>query len=1139
MRHSKNQWWINVSLWSILLLCLAFLFLHVFSFTRVSQKLMSHRVQSSIARSDDALHASMNDFLDSFPLDSVDVSRFYHQFQSSDPSSVLFFKDDSLVFWNSNLLEPRLVRKRVPVGCDTLVHFVCGDFLFSSASTEHGFVYFYRLLNTTYPFENEFFVNKFQDFFFKQYFSFSPTSHPNAFPVYSNSGKILAYCQIDKTSSFGFSHPALLVVSLMIVVLCVFLLAFRKIRLKNRGFLTSSGGLALVPCGALLLFFSAVVLGFRRLFHYGFSKDFFIPSTLSVDWVLFWFFVAFLLMVTSLLLLRSLFIRCFPRRTPVFLPLALYVLCLGVISWMLHLHWVIFLLGVLILVLFLVFSHYGLLKGFLFMMAQLLLWGVLLTDLYDQEYTSFENQKIKTLAKSLADERDPDFEQSYHHFITEIQHDTSFFAAVLSDDIMDEVAEDYMRNFLFDSVMNNYNVKLTLCVPGAELEVQPEGVITDCMGYFQDKFSENHGIDLGDGLSFLDYHSLDPSYLSMISILINDTVTDMSLFIEFTKPVAPQGFGLPGLLQHGSQHSLLNSSVACYQDSLLVYKYGSYVYPNYLSDYKYAVNDFSYGRKMKHYAYQDNPSKLVAITLDRRGWMEVTTPFVFFFFFLLVLFLLLYMVGGLQRNRFVTSTLSSKYQGLVLLALGLSFFIVGPVSVIYMHRLYTQKANDYHFERTRSLLQDISTEVDFSFMKHQGFNYELDRILKHYSETFYTDINIYGLNGRLLATTSPELQDLHLQASLMNAEAFHNMRGERSLYYIHNEQLGKAEYPSAYIAIQDDEGKTLAYLNTPYFSSRSGLRKEIVSFVLTYINIILLIILLFLPVVLIITRKVTYPLVQLQAKMRKIDINKSNELLEWNSKDEIGVLVNQYNQLVIELEKSAAELRRTTTESAWRGVARQVAHEIKNSLTPMRLSVQMLQRSVEKQEDDEVKRRVLRTSNTLIEQIDALSDIASSFSSYAKLPENHPQPFDLAELVGNVVHLYDHVENIVFNYDYDEKVDFTYNGDKTNLNSAISNIVKNATQAIGSMPDGRIDVRLSVVTGQYRISIRDNGKGIKEEDKKMIFLPNFTTKSGGSGVGLSLTYNIILSAGGQISFESEEGKGAEFIIELPQTNSIT
>ena len=282
------------------------------------------------------------------------------------------------------------------------------------------------------------------------------------------------------------------------------------------------------------------------------------------------------------------------------------------------------------------------------------------------------------------------------------------------------------------------------------------------------------------------------------------------------------------------------------------------------------------------------------------------------------------------------------------------------------------------------------------------------------------------------------------------------------------------------------------------------------------------------------TQRLTKPLALIQDNLGRLKIDQKNEPIEWASNDEIGALVKQYNQLIVELEKSAAELRRTAAESAWRGVARQVAHEIHNSLTPMRLSVQMLQRSAE-QQDNPVAERIQRTSSTLLEQIDALSDIASSFSQYAKLPVNNPQPLDLAELVGNLVNLYDNADNIEFKYEFDPAKDHTFNGDKTNLNSAIGNIIKNATQAIGTKPDGRVEVKLKSTENSYVISVKDNGKGIKEEDKKMIFVPNFTTKTGGSGVGLSLTYNIIQSAGGTITFDSREGNGAEFVITLPRT----
>ena len=449
-----------------------------------------------------------------------------------------------------------------------------------------------------------------------------------------------------------------------------------------------------------------------------------------------------------------------------------------------------------------------------------------------------------------------------------------------------------------------------------------------------------------------------------------------------------------------------------------------------------------------------------------------------------------------------------------------------------MRSLYNQNTTDNQFETTRTLSLEMRNDLDFATLMRTTSKDTWTDILQHYANTFFTDLNLYQLDGQLLATTRPEITELNLQAPVMNAEAFHSLNRNKDLYFTHKEHLGKGIYESAYIPLTDANGNTLAYLNTPYFSSSTDLHNEIRNFILTYLNIIIVLLGGALVFILLIARGLTKPLTLIQNKLSGLKIGQKNEPIEWKGNDEIGALVRQYNQLIVELDKSAAELKRTAAESAWRGVARQVAHEIKNSLTPMRLSVQLLQRNIDN--GKATPEQIQRTTNTLIEQIDALSDIASSFSRYAKLPENHPAPLDLAELIQNVVNLYDNAENITFTYNFDQTKDHTYNGDKTNLNSVVGNLIKNATQAIGSKPGGRIDVGLKDTKTAFVISVKDNGKGIKEEDKSQIFLPNFTTKSGGSGVGLSLSYNIVQAAGGTISFESQEGVGTEFVIELPK-----
>lgn len=1077
MKRSKNTWfpWLLRCLLVCSLLLFVFLFVY---YSGHSKQSFERRIQRSVSQTLVDLHASKEHLLTNFEPDRI-----------SSPTQVYVFHSDSLVYWSDNFIEPKVLRKRMPLDCDTILHFSSCDYLLTSFSCQGNSVYLFSLINSSYPIENDYFVNRFQLSFGRLQIQLCDANDDGAISVNGLSGKPLAYYRFVDGGSHSFFDSDLTILCLILLILVVYLLLLQRLSFIDLSFLKlkRSRYRFVLPFLSLLLWVVVSVIAFRWLIAYGFRQKFFFPDQLSLSLPLFLYFIGFLVFVSiSLLLVR-----------------------------------------------FFIVNNPGSLTKQPFLLTTLFLMGCSLVFLvlYNQEYKRFENNNIVDLAHTLADERDLDFEQSYHQFLSVAQHDTTFFSTVLSNDIMEEVAEDYIRNFLFDSVMNQYNVMLTLCDPGLELVVEPYNIVSDCMGFFQDKVEEYCGIDLGEGLAFLDDNTLDPTYLAMINILVNDTVTDMTLFLEFSKHIAPPGFGLSRLLQGSSSILPVNASVACYQDSLLVYKYGSYIYPNYLTDLDYVSNDFSYTPKMKHYSQVVDEFKTLVISINRRGWQEKTIPFVFFFMSMMLLYLLISLSVGSSRS--VATTLSRKFQVMIFVALGVSFLLIGLSSIVYMRIVYYEKSNDAHFERTRSLLQDITSEVDFSFLKQPGFKYELDKILARYSETFYTDINVYDVQGKLLSTTSPELQDLHLQASLMNAEAFHNMQSERSLYFNHDEQLGNATYPSAYISIMDGNGKTLAYLNTPYFSSHTGLRSEIINFVLTYINIFLLIFVLTSIIVLVLVKGVTKPLIQLQDKMRHIDINKSNELLVWNSNDEIGDLVSQYNQLVVELEKSASELRRTATESAWRGAARQVAHEITNSLTPMRLSIQMLQRAADNHTDD-LDQRIKRTSTTLIEQIDTLSDIASNFSNYAKLPENHPEPIDLAALVGHVVTLFDNEENIVFDYHYDENADFTFNGDRTNLNSAVSNLVKNSVQAIGSKSDGRIAVSLKASENRFIISVKDNGRGIKEEDKKMVFLPNFTTKSSGNGIGLSHTYNIVHSAGGTISFNSQEGAGAEFIIELPK-----
>jgi two-component system nitrogen regulation sensor histidine kinase NtrY len=276
---------------------------------------------------------------------------------------------------------------------------------------------------------------------------------------------------------------------------------------------------------------------------------------------------------------------------------------------------------------------------------------------------------------------------------------------------------------------------------------------------------------------------------------------------------------------------------------------------------------------------------------------------------------------------------------------------------------------------------------------------------------------------------------------------------------------------------------------------------------------------------------ITRSLQEVGEKMKGVQLGSSNEELTWKSDDEIGALVKEYNRMLGELEKSANLLAREERESAWREMAKQVAHEIKNPLTPMKLRVQHLLRSWDdKAPDFDQKLKVYVQSMT--EQIDTLSRIANEFSNFAKMPKPNLEHFDIVKLVESATEIYQNQTN----YDFKLRIYHVQNpeviSDRDQMVRVLNNLVTNAIQAIPEGKRGVIDVAVREYKNRVFIRVSDNGVGISESGKEKIFVPNFTTKSTGTGLGLAMVKNIVSSSGGNVFFWSKEGKGASFYIEL-------
>jgi nitrogen fixation/metabolism regulation signal transduction histidine kinase len=304
----------------------------------------------------------------------------------------------------------------------------------------------------------------------------------------------------------------------------------------------------------------------------------------------------------------------------------------------------------------------------------------------------------------------------------------------------------------------------------------------------------------------------------------------------------------------------------------------------------------------------------------------------------------------------------------------------------------------------------------------------------------------------------------------------------------------------------------------------------------TFINLFVILGIIGIFIALILSRVLTRPLKVLQKSLANIRIDKQNEKIKWNKNDEIGKLIEEYNRMIDKLEQSAELLKHSERESAWREVARQIAHEIKNPLTPMKLNVQYLEKAY-REKDADFDTKIKNVSTSLIEQIESLNNVAEMFADFSKSTTQHLKKVDLLAIIRSSVELFQNNRNIKIKVvSQSENVITLASADGNDLLRVFNNLLKNSIQSITATTGGKIDI--SVTTGQqwHIVSISDNGKGIDIETKNLIFQPYFTTKSGGTGLGLAIVKSIMSGIGGQIEFESEPGKGSVFTLKFKAVN---
>jgi two-component system nitrogen regulation sensor histidine kinase NtrY len=550
--------------------------------------------------------------------------------------------------------------------------------------------------------------------------------------------------------------------------------------------------------------------------------------------------------------------------------------------------------------------------------------------------------------------------------------------------------------------------------------------------------------------------------------------------------------------------------------------------------------------------YVAGNDRQVIIVAENDWLLQFITLFAYLLTSFLIVVIAFYVTGFLVKERFsikaikqffLTLNIRSQINLIIVGVCFVSFMIIGVATVSFFIVRFNNNNEERLFKSIRLVADEIEAKVntqleldDVLTIYDIGKTTELEKKVAEIAETHNVDINFYSTSGKLLTSSQPYIYNKYLLSDKMQPVAFYQLHYLHAFRFAQTEKIGRLSFLSLYIPLTNREGKEYGYLNIPNLNSQAELNEEISGFLATLINLNAFIFLLAGAVAFIITNRITHSFSLISEKMKDVSLNKVNEHIVWERNDEIGALVNEYNKMVKKLEESANALAKAERESAWREMARQVAHEIKNPLTPMKLSIQYLQRSLEAGNTN-IKELSNQVAATLVEQIDQLSNIAGDFSQFANINNAKPDRYDISDTVKAIVQM--HQTNTALTIQW-QKEDGTYivYADKTQMNRLFTNLIKNAIEASEKHNEAGIIIHQSNNSATtVLIKITDKGEGIDAAIQSKIFTPNFTTKSSGTGLGLAICKGIVENANGKIWFTTQQNEGTTFYVELPLSNT--
>lgn len=586
-------------------------------------------------------------------------------------------------------------------------------------------------------------------------------------------------------------------------------------------------------------------------------------------------------------------------------------------------------------------------------------------------------------------------------------------------------------------------------------------------------------------------------------------------------------------------------SFGVYRKGDIIYRGGSRILPYRMNQPGLKVGDFNFKESWQNslLTYRTATDEWVLVNYKRNLFINIISLFsyvlaiVFFLYLMVKAYNFTKLNSPKARSRIwaFNLTIRTKVNLAILSAVFVALFMVGLVTISVISRKYQED----ELRRIRSIQamyeQDILVYIDAhiaTIAMSSKMDAGLIKLMEYMAAQNGIDAHFFNTDGKMIGTSRPDLVQNGLLTNLMNATVlatFHTLVQPDKLVM---EKMGNLNYKSMYAPVRTKQDRIVGYMQIPYFDMGANLDKGLSNILVALINMYTLVFFLSGLASIFISNSVIRSFRLLINQFRTIRL-KHNEIIHWPYRDEVGLLVNEYNIMIRKVEDMAFRLARTEREDAWRDIAQQVAHEIKNPLTPMKLQIQFLQQALRDQHPN-VTQLTLNTAKSLIEQIENLNVIATEFSNFAKMPDPRPETFSLHDTLENIIDIFRKTETVRV-FMISDTPSITVYMDKGFFIRIFNNLVKNAIQAIPAGREGLVEINCKALDeSSIQIYVKDNGTGMDQETAKKIFVPYFTSKSSGTGIGLAMSKHMVDISGGRIYFESTLYAGTTFFVELPR-----